>query len=199
MQEAAANTFRVVCLGGSAGAFSAYSEILRNLPANTGMAFVVVAHRALKQKEKRLLSQALSFVTSMPVVEVEHGMQLEPDRVFVMPPGVDMTISHNHLHLKPGSKPHGWPIALSVFLQSLADSVGPRAVAIILSGLDHDGSVAMGSIKAGGGITFAQSNPAHSDMPRHAIETGYVDFVMHPAEIAKTLLALAQNDLNRPT
>ena len=73
------------------------------------------------------------------------------------------------------------------------------SVAVILSGLDHDGSAAMGSIKAAGGITFAQSNPEHSDMPRHAIETGYVDFVMHPAEIATTLLVVAQDDLNHPT
>jgi two-component system CheB/CheR fusion protein len=72
----------------------------------------------------------------MPVVEVEQGMRLKPDSVFVMPPGVHMTTSDNHLHLKASSKPRGWPISLSLFLSSLADSAGARAVAVIVSGMD---------------------------------------------------------------
>ena len=82
----AAKGFRVVCLGGSAGGLEAYTGILRNLPADTGMAFVVAQHQRFEHVH--LLSQILASATAMPVVEVEHGMLLEPNRVFVMPPGV---------------------------------------------------------------------------------------------------------------
>ena len=194
MQAVGTEEFRIVCIGGSAGGLAAYSEILRGLPANTGMAFVIVSHRGLEHSH--LLPQVLSYATSMPIVEVEHGMRLEPNRVFVMPPCVDMTTSDNHLHLRTSSKPRGWPISLSIFLSSLGESVGPRAIAVIVSGMGDDGSAAMAVIKAAGGVTFAQSNPAQDDMPRHAIETGHVDFVMQPAEIAKALISLADSDLN---
>ena len=192
MQAVGTEEFRIVCIGGSAGGLAAYSEILRGLPANTGMAFVIVSHRGLEHSH--LLPQVLSYATSMPIVEVEHGMRLEPNRVFVMPPCVDMTTSDNHLHLRTSSKPRGWPISLSIFLSSLGASVGPRAV--IVSGMGDDGSAAMAVIKAAGGVTLAQSNPAQDDMPRRAIETGHVDFVMQPAEIAKALISLADSDLN---
>jgi two-component system CheB/CheR fusion protein len=165
--SAASDDFRVVCLGGSAGGLPAYMDILRSLPANTGMAFVIAPHRA--HENAHLLPQLLSTVTQMPVLEVQQGMRLEPDRVCVRPPRMDLT------------------------------TAGPRAAAVILSGLDGDGGAALKAIKAAGGLTFAQSDAAYDSMPRSAVETGHVDYLMPAVEIAKALLALAQQPLQNGT
>jgi two-component system CheB/CheR fusion protein len=101
----ASEDFRVVCLGGSAGALEAYVGILRNLPVNTGMAFVVAAHRG--PKDANLLAQILGHVTAMPVIEVEQGMLIEPNRVFIMPPGKDMTLHGDEFHLQLKQQPVG--------------------------------------------------------------------------------------------
>lgn len=181
--------FRVVCLGGSAGGLHAYMDILRGLPGDTGMAFVIAPHRALENAH--LLPQLLRTVTAMPVVEVEQGMRLEPNRVFVMPPRIDLTMAGNQFHLRATSRPTGWPKTINIFLCSLAEAAGARSVAVILSGFDHDGSAALKAIKEAGGLTFAQSDALQTDMPRHAVETGHVDYLLPATEIARALLALA--------
>lgn len=99
----------MVCLGGSAGGLDAYTRILRDLPANSGMAFVVAPHRSFEHAD--LLPQILAEATAMPVVDVKQGMILKPDMVFVMPPGQDMTVNDNDVFdLKTTVKPRvGWP------------------------------------------------------------------------------------------
>ena len=189
----AEDDFPVVCLGGSAGALAAYTEILRQIPADPGMAFVIAPHRRIEKDN--LLLQILAGVTTMPVSEVEDGMLLEPNRVYLMPPGKDMRVNADRFTLWPSLQPHGWPVTITLFLRSLAEACGPRVIAVILSGMDHDGSAALRDIKAARGRTFAQSNAKFSDMPRHAVETGYVDFILSPAEIGKTLLANCRNHL----
>jgi chemotaxis response regulator CheB len=199
-QTAAGNDFRVVCLGGSAGGLYGYKDILRGLPDDTGLAFVVAPHRALENAH--LLPQLLTTVTEMPVVEVEQGMRLEPNRVFVMPPRMDLTMTGNQFQLRATSRPRGWPKTINVFLCSLAEEAGPRAVAVILSGLDHDGSAALKAIKDAGGLTVAQSDASYPAMPRHAVETGHVDYLLPATEIAEALLALAHEPLradSKPT
>jgi two-component system CheB/CheR fusion protein len=188
MAVAAEKDFRIVCLGGSAGSLKAYTDILGGLPADTGMAFVIALHRGVEHAS--LLSEVMTRVTKMPVLEVKEGMPLVPNHVYLMPPHVEMTVKDNALSLQAPRKPFGWPITISVFLLSLAEVYGERAIAVILSGVDHDGSVALKAIKAAGGITFAQSDATFEDMPKHAVETGYVDFLLKPEEIAAALLAL---------
>lgn len=187
------DNFRVVCLGGSAGGLEAYRDILRGLTGDTGMAFVIAPHRMLENAH--VLPQLLTTVTTMLVVEVKEGMRLEPNRVFVMPPRMDLTTTGNVFHLRTTERPPGWPKSISIFLCSLSETIGPRAVAVILSGLDHDGSAALKSIKDAGGMTFAQSDASYDDMPRHAVETGHIDYLLPAAEIAKALLALAHQPL----
>jgi two-component system CheB/CheR fusion protein len=163
--------------------------ILGSLPADTGMSFVIAPHRALEYAH--LLAQLLRTVTGMPVVEVKQGMQLERNRVFVMPPRVDMTLAGNVFDLRTTSRPPGWPKTINIFLCSLAEAAGPRAVAVILSGLDGDGSAALKAIKSAGGLTFAQSDASYDSMPRTAVETGHIDHLLPASEIATALLALA--------
>ncbi len=182
------NTFPVICLCGSAGGLEAYKTILRKLPADSGMAFVILAHRAPGNTTLPLL---LAGATRMPVYEIEEGMLLEPDCIFLLPPRVNMTTSGQRFHLEPRLEPRGWPISISTFLFSLAASAGPRVVAVILSGMAYDGSAALGAVKAGGGTTFAQSGADCESMPQHAIDTGHVDFILTAAEIGVHLSTMA--------
>jgi two-component system CheB/CheR fusion protein len=188
MCAAAAKDFRVVCLGGSAGGLEGYTGILRQMPADTGMAFVIAAHRNIERAN--LLPEILARAITMTVTEVEEGMLLEPNHVYLMPPGMEMTVHNNVFALQAPRKQRGWPTTISVFMLSLAAAYGQRAIAVILSGLGHDGSTALKAIKAAGGMTFAQFNAEFGDMPRNAVETGHVDFILPPAEIARTLLEL---------
>jgi len=157
------------------------------------MAFVIAPHRALK--DAHLLPELLSTVTEMPVAEVEQGMRLKPNQVFVMPPHTDMTMAGNTFNLRTASRPPGWPKTINIFLCSLAEMAGPRAVAVILSGLDGDGSACLKAIKDGGGVTFAQSDASYPSMPRTAVETGHIDHLLPAADIAKALLVLAHEPL----
>jgi chemotaxis response regulator CheB len=177
--------FPIVCLGGSAGALSAYQAILRAVPAHSGVAFIVVAHRRLGFDH--LLGPLLQTVTTMPVSTVEQGQCIAPNAVVLVPAQHDVAIIDGRLVLSTRAKTIGWPTTITNFLQSLAIDRGPRAVAVILSGLADDGSAAPGAIKAAGGATFAQADPEWSDMPRHAIETGYVDFVLSSEQIGRAL------------
>lgn len=135
-----------------------------------------------------MLPQILGGVTTMSVIEVEEGMLLEPNHIYLMPPHTEMTLKNNGFALQSPRKSHGWPTTISLFLLSLAEAYGQRAIAVILSGTGPDGSSALQAFKAAGGVTFAQSDAEFSDMPRHAVETGYVDFTLSSAEIAKALL-----------
>jgi len=192
--ESSTDNYRVVCLGGSAGGLEAYLSILRALPPRTGMAYVIAPHRALENAH--LLPQLLASATEMPVVEVQEGMRIQPNRVFVMPPRMDLTIADGVFHVRKTSRPPGWPKTINIFLCSLAETTGSRAVAVILSGLDGDGSAALQAIKAAGGSTFAQSDAAYDSMPRAAVETGHIDQLLPAAEIATALVALASEPLS---
>ncbi len=88
-------------------------------------------------------------------------------------------------------------MTITVFLRSMAEAYGRRAVAVILSGMDKDGSAALKAVKAVGGVTFAQSNPAFASMPNHAVATGCIDFVLPPAGIAQALLNLPATNSGR--
>jgi two-component system CheB/CheR fusion protein len=181
--------FKVVCLGASAGGLQPYLEILRTLPADTGMAFVIAQHRGLDQPE--ILVNLLTKSTKMLVVHVKEGMLLRPNCVYVMPPRIDMTIKCGRFSLRQAQRPPGWPKSIDIFLCSLAEAMRERAVAVILSGLDGDGSAALKAIKAAGGITFAQSDATYGSMPQTAVETGHVDYMLPSIDIANALSALA--------
>jgi len=133
------------------------------------MACMIAAHRA--PEHAQLLPHLPGAVTEMPVVEVKEGMRLAPNRVFVIPPRTDMTTPGNEFRLRTTARPPGWPKTINRFLFSLPGAIGPRAGAVVLSGLDGDRCAASKSIKATGGMTFAQSDPTIESMPREAVET----------------------------
>jgi len=186
-QDAQIDRLSVVCFGASAGGYEAYCTILSLLPANTGMAYIIVHHQPADQRS--LLVEILPRLTKMPVVLVTDGEHVKADRVYVVPSGMQVTMEGDAFRLFPLVKPPGWPKNISIFLQSLAIDRQKRAIAVILSGYDSDGAAALASIKAAGGLVFAQEfeTAKQPDMPQSAVKTGCVDRVLSPPEIADEL------------
>lgn len=178
----------MIGLGGSAGAIVPLQEFFRTVPPDTGMIFVVIMH--LSPDHESSLAELLARWTSMPVVRAIDGVRVLPNHVYVIPPGKDLATVDGHLRLNPLGQERGRRVVVDLFFRSLADTHGPHAAAIILSGVDGDGALGIKRIKERGGLTIAQ-DPAeaeHPGMPRTAIETGMVDWVMNVAEIPSRLV-----------
>lgn len=125
------------------------------------------------------------------------GLHVEPDHVYILPSGKEMTVADGHFLLQPRSKLGGWTNVFTLFLDSLADSRHP-GIAVVLSGLDHNGSAALKAFRENGGITIVQSpeSAEHPQMPQAAIKTGSVNYVLVPEAIAKQLEAIAEDFKN---
>jgi two-component system chemotaxis response regulator CheB len=188
----AANEFPVVCVGGSAGGLDAYIRLLRNLPADLGVAIVIVNHLRVTAT---LLHEILPHYTKMPVELISQGLTIRPDRVFIIPPQRDLHVYRGGFRLTPISKPRGWPDVITVFLRSLARHWNGKLVAIIVSGYDGDGADALCAIREVGGVTIAQKleTAQQPDMPESAIASGCVDFVLSPESIALEISRIAKS------
>lgn len=182
--------FPVVGIGASAGGLEAFTALLKALPPDTGMAFVLVQH--MDPKHKSLLNQLLSKATTMTVAQVADRTQLEPNRVYVIPPNKDLTIDRGVLRLTNLRSGH---MPIDNFFASLAKDRQKKAIGIILSGTASDGTRGLKAIKDFGGTTFAQDEKSakYTGMPTSAIASGYVDFVLPPQEIAHQLQRRLRN------
>ena len=184
------DAFPIVGIGASAGGLEAFSELLAHLSGDAAMAFVLVQH--LDPKYPSILSEILSRTTRMPVVEVKNGMSVELGHVYVMPPNTRMTIVAGVLSLTPRSDDRGPHMPIDHFLRSLAQDLKSRAIGVILSGSASDGALGLKAIKAEGGITFAEApqSAKFDGMPRSAMASGAVDFVLPPKAIAQELIRI---------
>jgi two-component system, chemotaxis family, protein-glutamate methylesterase/glutaminase len=185
-----AKDFPVVCVGGSAGGLDAYIRLLTHLPADMGVAIVIVNHITIMPT---MLHEIIPRYTKMPVELITDSLCIQPNHVFIIPANRDLHVLNGEFHLNPISKPRGWPDVITVFLCSLVHHWDGKIVAVIVSGLDGDGAAALSSIKKVGGITIAQSpeTALKPDMPESAIESGYIDFVLSPEDIAQELVRIA--------
>ncbi|MEG4106976.1 chemotaxis protein CheB [Microcoleus sp. S13_C5] len=185
--------FPVVGIGASAGGLEAFNQLLRHLPIDTGMAFVIIQHMLPTQES--VLSEILGRSTQMPVDEVASGMQIAPNQVYVIPPNVSMTIDQGVLKLTPRGSTHGVFMSVDTFLVSLAAERGNQAIGVVLSGGDGDGAQGLKAIKAAGGITFAQCERSAqvSSMPNTAVATGQVDFILTPEKIAEKIAEIGRH------
>jgi len=181
----------IVCLGGSAGSLEPCREILRHIPDDSAMAFVIVSHRALENQE--MLRNLLSRSARIPVIDITDAMPLAPACVFLKPARTDLTTDGLLLRTRASLPRQGWPVDITGFLLSVAQMCSSRVVAVILSGMGYDGSPALRSIKANGGVVFAQSDALYGDMPQSAVETGYVDFALSATQIGEHLAAMHHN------
>lgn len=184
----------VAAIGASAGGLEAISELLEHLPGNLGMAYIIIQH--LDPDHESILPELLEKKTAMPVHKVENNMPVEANHVYVIPPGTFMSIVDSSLKLVTRKKSEGVYHSIDYFLTDFAPIYTNNAIGIILSGTATDGTLGLKTIKAAGGITFAQDKTAkYQGMPGHAIESGYVDFVLSPEKIAHELIEISKNPL----
>jgi two-component system, chemotaxis family, CheB/CheR fusion protein len=184
--------FPIVGIGASAGGLEAFTQLLAHLPNNPGMALVFIQH--LAPQHESALTGLLARATRTPVNEVKDRMLVEPDRIYVIPPNTNMAIQKGRLYLMPRT-PDQQHLPIDHFLRSLAEELGSRAIGVILSGTASDGTLGLKAVKAEGGITFAQDakSAKYGDMPRNAVASGCVDFVLPPEGIARELVRIAHH------
>ncbi len=183
-----ARGFPIVGIGASAGGLDAFKAFLNALPSDTGMAFVLVQH--LDPIHVSLMAGLLSGHTAMPVTQAAEGVSIEPNRVYLIPPGVSLAVAGGKLHLTQLTERHGARTAFDVFLRSLAEECGERAIAIVLSGTGSDGSEGVKAVKSKGGFVIVQepSEAAFDGMPKSAIQTGQADCILPVAEMPAALI-----------
>lgn len=187
----AAEGFRIVGVGSSAGGLEAVAALLRVLPEDAPLAVVCVSH--LDPRHESNLVEILRRATRLAVSSVADGVTVEQGNVYVMPPNAEVTIARGKLHLAPRAKAGPISAPIDIFFSSLAHAVGPRAVGVVLSGSASDGTIGLKLIKEAGGATYAQDEASakFSDMPRNAVRSGAVDHVLPPSLIGDALVHLA--------
>ncbi len=189
--------FPVVALGASAGGLEALTLLLDAMPADSGMAFVIIHHA--DPHHVSLMAELLAKHTAMPVAFAwDHGV-IEPNHVYVIPPNRYLALNNCELRLTPPEARHGMRLPIDFFLRSLASAQRERAIAVILSGTGSDGALGVKAVKEAGGMVIAQ-NPAeagHDGMPRNAIATSTVDHVLRVAEIPARLIDYAHQSYVR--
>ncbi len=187
------NTFPIVGVGASAGGLEAFRKLLAALPLDTGMAYVLVQH--LDPRHRSNLAELLARGSRMAISEIKEDVAVEPNHVYVTPGQQDVTIRGGMLKLVPRTRTRGQHMPIDSFLRTLAEAQGSKAIGVILSGTATDGTLGVKAIKAEGGIVFAQDpgSAAYDGMPRSAIASGCVDFVLPPDAIAEELSRLSRH------
>lgn len=193
--------FPIVGIGASAGGLGAIEAFLSSMPADkdSGMAFVLVQH--LAPDHKSIMSELIKRYTRMQVFEVEDGMTVCPDCAYIIPPNRDMAILNGSLQLLTPSTTHGQRLPIDFFFRSLALDQRDRAIGIILSGTGSDGTQGVRAIKGEGGMVMAQNfeSTEYDGMPRSAMATGLVDYVLPPADMPAQLIAYAAHAFGKTT
>jgi two-component system, chemotaxis family, CheB/CheR fusion protein len=191
--EITPSNFPIVGIGASAGGLEALEVFLKNVPKNSGMAFVIIQH--LDPTRKGLLAELLQRTTSMPVSQVKDRTLIKPDFVYVIPPNKDLSILHGKLHLLPPVAPRGLRLPIDFFFRSLADDQKNRGIGVILSGMGSDGTLGISAIKEKAGAIFVQdpANAKFDGMPNSAIESGQADVIAPVKELPGKILSFLQH------
>lgn len=188
-----ASDFIVVGLGASAGGLEALEHFFLHLPADTGMAFVVITH--LDPTHTSQLSEILQRATSLPVFEAQDQQPVLPNCVYVIPPNRDLLIFHDILQLSVPNRTRGLHLPIDLFLCSLADDRGASAVGILLSGTGSDGTLGLRALLAAGGMSLVQDpdSARYSAMPANAIRAGYANYILPPEAMPNALIQHSRN------
>ena len=187
--------FPIVAIGASAGGLDACRKLLDALPAVNGMAFIIVQH--LDPSHDSMMVDLLAGHTQMPVLLATDGMKIEREHVYVIPPGVYLSVNEKGgLRLSKPLARHGARLPFDFLLNSLAREYGARAVCVVLSGTGADGSLGLRAVRETDGLVIAQDirEADYDGMPRSAIATGAVDLVLRTAKIAEALVARERGD-----
>ncbi|HEY6187811.1 MAG TPA: chemotaxis protein CheB, partial [Pyrinomonadaceae bacterium] len=181
--------FLVVGIGASAGGVRALRNFFANVPAHTGMAYVVILH--LSPDHDSQLAEVLQSVSLLPVIKVEQRVRVEPDHVYVIPPNKNLEVNDGHIDVLDVTRNEVRRAPIDIFFRTLAQSHGPRAVSVVLSGTGANGSMGMKHIKEMGGLCIVQDplEAEYDDMPRHSLATGLVDHVLSATQIPAQIIA----------
>ena len=186
-------TFPVVGIGASAGGLDAFKKFLSAVPTDSGMGFVLIQH--LDPAHRSLTAELLAKDTTMKVAEVKDQMPVEVNRVYVIPPNKYLAIRDGILHLSAPITDRGMRMPIDFFFRSLSESQDEKAIGIILSGTGSDGTFGLKAIKGHGGLAIAQTpdTAQYDGMPRSAIATGIVDYVLPIQEMPRMLVHYVQH------
>lgn len=190
-------SFPIVAIGASAGGLEAFSNLLRALPSDPGLALIFIPH--LDPTHESAMVELLARTTRMPVRQAAEDMRVQVNTVYVLPPNSDMNISEGVLHLVRRDAGRGHHMPIDTFFRSLAEDQTTNAIGVILSGTASDGTLGMAAIKNSGGITFAQDyeTAKYDGMPHSAVEAGVADYVLPPARIAQELVRIQSHPADR--
>lgn len=182
------NRFYIVGMGASAGGLEAFEQFFSHMPPDSRMAFVLVPH--LSPEHKSLMADLLRWYTAMQISEAEDGMDVRPNRVYIIPPNKDLSITHGVLRLEAPTEQHGVRHPIDFFFRSMAQDQGDRAICVILSGTGTEGTLGLRAVKGEGGLVLAQDvkDAKYDGMPSSAIATGLVDHVLPAAKMPDLLL-----------
>lgn len=187
-----ANKFPVVGIGASAGGLAAFKKLVEAIPEDSGMAYVIVQH--LDPNHESVLAELLQKVTKVPVLEIADDIKVEPDHIYIIPSNKMLVANDGVLKLSPRPTPDRSKrnLPIDLFFSSLAEVHQTHSLGVVLSGTGSDGTAGLMAIKDNGGITFAQDQQSAEweDMPRNAVDSGAVDFILKPEEIPAKILEL---------
>ena len=190
------NNFFIVAIGASAGGLQALETFFSNLPDHPNAAFVVVQH--LSPDFKSMMTEILQRKTAMAVESISDGVEIEPSRVYVLPPKKHLVVENRCLRLIDSPDSFDYPI--DKFLSSLVEQWGEKIIAILLSGTGSDGTVGIKAVSRAGGIGLVQSpeTAQFNSMPSNAIPSGLIDEILSPQELAQTVFELIRYSDNFP-
>ena len=168
--------FPIIAIGASAGGLEAFEVFFRQVPADSGMAFILVSH--LDPGHSSMLAEILQRISAIPVIEAADLMTVEPDHAYIIPPNREMTIFHGELHLSLPPQLRGLRLPIDTFLRSLAEDQEEKAIAVILSGSGTDGTLGLRAVQGAGGVSFVQdpASAKYDGMPTSAIQSGLATY-----------------------
>ena len=183
----------IVGIGASAGGLEAIEAFFKNIPADTGLSFIVIQH--LSPDYKSLMVELLSKKTLMTVMQAQNGLEVKPDYIYLIPPKKALTIFHNKLILKDLKPTGGINLPIDTFFISLAEDAAERSIAIVLSGTGSDGTRGVRAVKEHNGMVMVQDEESakFDGMPRAAASTGAADFILAPSRMPEQLLAFVKH------
>src|ERR1700676_793003 len=184
------NLFPVVGVGASAGGLEAFKRLIKSIPEDSGMAYILVQH--LEPTHESILTEILQKVTAIPIQEITNNARVEPNHIYIIPSNKLLTANDGVLQLSPRLPKSEKNMPIDVFFSSLAEVHQSHAIGVVLSGTATYGTLGLKAIKDHGGITFAQEvqSAAYDGMPQSAIDANVVDYILSPEKIPGKLLSL---------
>lgn len=185
-----------IAIGASAGGLEAIEQFITNMPIENNFGIIIIQH--LSPDYKSMMAEILSKKTNIPVHKSEDGMLVEAGNIYLIPPKKNLTISQGRLVLNEPNYSGGLNFPIDLFLRSLAEDQGEKAIAVILSGTGSDGVRGIRAIKQHGGVIFVQDDTTakFDGMPKAAISTGLVDFIMKPSDMPKQIISMLEYPTN---